>query len=101
MCSSDLPLCLTFHRKDGQERTVTTETDGVLRTELLTLNTGESPNAVVESTLSQILQAEVPEKYCLSAKACEGILRRAEHRGKPLPEMLRVALEQQIARQNG
>lgn len=98
--SNKRPLCLTFHRKDGQERTVTAETDGALHTELLMLNTGESPNAAVESTLSQILQVDAPEKYYLSARACEGILWRAERRGKPLPEMLQVALEQQIARQN-
>jgi hypothetical protein len=48
--------------------------------------------------LSQILEVNAPEKYHLSAKACEGILRRAERRGKQLPEMLKVALEQQIAR---
>jgi len=29
----------------------------------------------------------------LSRRACEGILRRAEKRGKELPEMLRKALE--------
>lgn len=35
----------------------------------------------------------------MSAKACEGILRRAERRGKQLPEMLRTALEQMIERE--
>ena len=60
--------------------------------ELLMLNTGEYPSAVVESTLSQILQENVPEKYCLSARACQGILNRAERRGKKLPEMLEAAL---------
>jgi cytidylate kinase len=49
--------------------------------------------------LSQILEANAPEKYYLSAKACEGILRRAERRGKQLPEILKIALEQQIARE--
>jgi hypothetical protein len=43
----------------------------------------------------------VPEKYYLSAKACEGILRRAERCGKQLPEMLRTALEQMIEREKG
>ena len=56
------------------------------------LNTGESPNVEKESTLSQILQANVPEKYYLSPKACNGILRRAENRNKMLPDMLRDAL---------
>ena len=59
-------------------------------------NTGECPSVVVESTLSQILQADAPEKYCLSAKACNGILRRAEKRGKELPDMLREALEEVV-----
>jgi hypothetical protein len=41
----------------------------------------------------------VPGKYYLSAKACEGILRRAERRGKELPPMLKEALEQMIERE--
>ena len=52
-------------------------------------STGESPNAENVSTLSQILQAGVPEKYYLSPKACLGILRRASVRGKELPELLK------------
>jgi hypothetical protein len=63
------------------------------------LNTGESPSAAVASTLSSILEANAPEKYYLSAKACEGILRRAERRGKQLPPMLKEALLQMIARE--
>ena len=63
------------------------------------LNTGESPSVAVESTLSQILVVNAPEKYYLSARACEGILRRAERRGKKLPELLKLALEQQMARE--
>jgi hypothetical protein len=71
------------------------ETDGVWLTELLMRNTSEYPNAVEESFLSQILQADVPEKYYLSKKACQGIIRRAEARGKELPGMLKTALEKQ------
>lgn len=58
-------------------------------------NTGECPSAGKESTLSQILQEDAPERYYLSEKACLGILRRAEKRGKKLPEVLRRALIQQ------
>ena len=97
--SSRQPLCLLFLKADGTTQTSSVETDGALLTEFSMHNTGESPNAVVESTLSSILEANAPEKYYLSATACEGILRRAERRGKQLPEMLRVALEQQIARE--
>ena len=62
-----------------------------------TLNTGECPSVARESTLSQILQANVLEKYFLSAKACAGILRRAEKRGKELPTMLKEALEEVVS----
>ena len=67
------------------------------RGDALTLNTGVSPREEKESSLSQILQAGVPEKYYLSPKACLGILRRASARGKELPELLRKALERQAA----
>jgi len=59
-----------------------------------TPNIGELPNAAVESSLSQILEQNVPPKYFLSAKACKGILNRAERRGKELPLMLKSALLQ-------
>lgn len=78
----------------------TWETDGALLTEFLTLNTGECPSVAVESTLSLILEDNVPLKYYLSAKACEGILRRAERRGKQLPEMLKVALLQRVEQES-
>jgi len=45
-----------------------------------------------ESSLSAILVAGAPEKYSLSRKACQGILRRAEHRRKILPKILQEAL---------
>ena len=61
--------------------------------ELWTLNTGVSPSAAKESSLSQILQGEVPHKYYLSRTACLGILRRAKARGKELPPQLKRALE--------
>jgi hypothetical protein len=48
--------------------------------------------------LSEILESgPVHPKYFLSAKACSGILRRAERRGKKLPSMLLRALEQVAA----
>ena len=69
--------------------------------ECLTLNFGEYPNVERESTLSEILEDNVPEKYSLSPKACLGIIRRAKAKGRKLPENLRVALEQKIAEQGG
>jgi hypothetical protein len=56
-------------------------------------SSSESPNAAVESSLSQVLETEVSPKYSLSAKAAEGIIRRAERRGKTLPEPLKKALQ--------
>lgn len=45
-------------------------------------------------TLSEILESNVSERYYLSPKACAGILRRAEKRGKVLPETLASALRE-------
>ena len=72
-------------------------TDSPLRGGSSMRNTGEYPSAANESTLWQILEADAPEKYYLSARACEGILRRAERRGKALPPMLREALVEAVA----
>ena len=65
--------------------------------ECLTLNFGEYPNVERESTLSEILEDNVPGKYSLSPKACLGILRRAKNKNRKLPDNLRIALEQKIA----
>ena len=47
-----------------------------------------------QKTLSEVLESgHIPTRYFLSPKACAGILRRAEKRGKELPEALRIALE--------
>ena len=56
---------------------------------------GEYPSEENASLLSQILEDSAPQKYCLSARACEGILRRAEKRGKELPKELKEALLRQ------
>jgi len=65
------------------------------RTECLTLSTSEWPNAAVVCSLSDTLETGiVPQRFFLSATACQGILRRADKRGKELPEALRLALQQ-------
>ena len=62
-------------------------------TEFSTLNILEYPSDGVASSLSDILEiGEVPQRYYLTSRACRGILRRAEKRGKELPEALRSAL---------
>ena len=55
---------------------------------------GPSRSEETVCSLSDILETgAVPQKYYLSAKACRGILRRAEKRGKVLPELLMRALK--------
>lgn len=49
----------------------------------------------VRTKLSQILEVNPLPKYNLTAKACLGILRRAERRGKDLPERLKAVLIRQ------
>lgn len=64
------------------------------RGECLTLATSECHSDAVESFLWEILEAQpLPQRYFLSPKACAGILRRAEKRGKRLPARLAEALE--------
>lgn len=58
---------------------------------------GECPNVENVSTLSMILEMDVPDKYFLSAKACWGIIRRAEQRNKEIPVILKIALLERIA----
>lgn len=84
--------CLKRAGQLGGATTMKWEDDGAWLGECMTRNTGESPNAAAESRLSQILEATPQEKYSLSAKACQGILRRAERRGKDLPETLKAVL---------
>jgi len=62
-------------------------------TEFLTLNSLEYHKDAAVCSLSDVLETgDVPQRYFLSAKACRGILRRAEKRGKELPMALRQAL---------
>ena len=60
-----------------------------------TPSTGASPSEESASTLSQILMDKVPERFYLSPRACQGILRRASEHGRVLPDVLRLALERQ------
>lgn len=60
----------------------------------LTLNGSEWPSAVAVCSLSSVLETgDLPQRFYLSPKACAGILRRAEKRGKELPVALHTALE--------
>lgn len=59
------------------------------------LNTGPAPREPIRSVLSEVLEQAPADRYFLSARACGGILRRAEERGKPLPSQLEAALQAQ------
>ena len=71
-------------------------------TECLTLSSSDWPSAAAVCSLSAILETgDVPQRYFLSPKACAGILRRAEKRGKDLPPALLQALRQVAAGESG
>lgn len=95
------PLCLCL-KKDGQQQDayMTKWEDGALLGAYTTHSFGESPSVDAGLRLSQILEDSPHQKYYLSAKACEGILRRAERRGKELPPMLKEALVEQSVFKN-
>ena len=89
--------------KDGKtaESSPASPTPTALPGECLTLSTSEhrasaglSPSDVDVCSLSDILETgDVPQRYYLTPKACAGILRRAEARGKELPPQLALALQ--------
>lgn len=87
-----------YHRQaeeNGLMQVWSADPKGALPGAFSTLNFSDWPNAASVSSLSQILETEpIPPRYYLSPKACAGILRRAEKRGKALPEQLRQALQQ-------
>ena len=94
------PMCVCVYRgTDGQNpgASMLTMEDGALLGEYTMHSFGESPKEENASRLSQILQDSPLPKYCLSVRACQGILNRAAKKGKDLPEVLRNALENQIA----
>ena len=101
---------------NGQKQEPLTVMGGLSLGELTTLRTGEKPSETAvqemlsvwgphsvaeESRLSQILEENPLPKYNLTAKACLGILRRAERRGKDLPELLKAVLLMQSASGGG
>lgn len=62
---------------------------------------GQSPSEDGASSssliaLSEVLETgSVPQRYFLTPRACQGILRRSDKRDKELPPTLRAALEEQ------
>jgi len=66
-----------------------------------TLNTTEWHRNAAVCSLSRVLEAEVAQKFYLSARAARGILRRAAQRGKELPPRLRQALQAVVEEEAG
>lgn len=59
----------------------------------LTLNTSTWRSGASVCSLSEVLETgPIPRRYFLTRKACQGILRRAEKRGRALPPALLAAL---------
>src|SRR4030067_61825 len=80
--------------KNGRTQVVCMVPKEQLRGESLTPNISEWPNDADVCSLSQVLEkTSIPQRFFLSSTACAGILRRAEKRGKALPEALKSALE--------
>ena len=95
---SRMPVCKCLYPTvDGAKPGVITlkMVDGALLGDFTMHSFGESHREENASLLSQILEDSAPQKYSLSAKACDGILRRAEKRGKELPKVLHDALVRQ------
>ena len=82
-----------FHSADGVSAWWSILTDTLQG--ISSLNVSEEPKIPVYTKLSQILEEHPDPKYNLTPKACAGILRRAERRGKKLPEALKTVLELQ------
>ena len=96
-----LPIGCTMHStgafRSGENGLLYLQTseDSAQQTSCLILNCGEKPVEEIKTRLSEILEQDPDEKYKLSTKACQGILNRAERRGKKLPEQLYDALVEQ------
>jgi len=111
-CPSSIAECLSVSNQDGLSGKMSPVScfptkDGILEpssgrwqnsgmgspTECLTLNTSEWPKDADVCLLLDILETgDLPHRYYLSAKACAGILRRAEKRKEKLPELLKAVL---------
>ena len=95
--SVKMPLFLDLRGASGVQAVASWVTGGVLLGEFTMHSFGECPSVENVSLLSQILEENPLPKYSLSARACAGILRRAEKRGKKLPELLEETLKRQSA----
>ena len=99
--SKRMPIYLDLRRGGGHTPDALWAMGGALLGAYTMHSFGEYPKEENASLLSQILVEEAHPKYSLSAKACQGILNRANRRGKKLPEILQKALESQAELMSG
>ncbi len=84
----------TFHPAGGATRARPSGKTGWSSGPCWTRNGSEWRSGAAACSLSRILEiGPVDARFFLSPKACEGILRRAEKRGKTLPVALQAALQ--------
>ena len=95
-----MPNIGEFRRDEKGLHWLPTSTDLLPQPFFLVVNTGEQSMEPMPTKLSDVLEEKADSKYYLSAKACSGILNRAAKRGKELPDVLKMALENQIERSN-
>ena len=86
------PKSLSQQGEDGRVLVLCARTNVKSHGESWMPNISESPNAAEECFLSQVVETDVSPKYYLSDRAKQGILQRAQRRGKTLPPLLLQAL---------
>jgi hypothetical protein len=83
-----------FRETDGDQPALVLAKTDLLSGACWTRSFSEWPRDAAVCSLSSILETgEVDPRFYLSQRACAGILRRAEKRGKELPATLVTALE--------
>ena len=87
------PKSLSQQGADGRVQVLCVRTSAKSHGESWMPNISESPNAAEECSLWQVVETDVSPKYYLSNRAKAGILKRAKHRKKNLPPLLKAALE--------
>ena len=100
LIGADAPLCPP-QAAAGVQLVMLLDRKDKRRGESLMLNISESPNDVAVSLLSQVLEKDsIPAKYYLSARACRGILLRAQKWDYKLPPRLEKACHWMIAHES-
>jgi hypothetical protein len=90
--SAQMTPCHVQQAKDGQVQVWLPGQGHGQHGGFSTLNISDWHNDASVSSLSSVLETSIPQRFYLSPKACAGILRRAEKRGKTLPQQLQRAL---------